>query len=233
MASLRNQKIVLGVGQEYDFPINGDSVRVVKADVPIYFKTRDGSLDFYLEQGEKAVLKGDGFSTLVIYHLDLAEQSIVISVGKGADIGSARFSGNVNITGAVDLSASTLTALETINGNIQAEEYTSSYVHTTNLAANTASQIFSPAANVNGAIIHNAQLLVIGNNLRSVLIAKSGTPANITDGAPILGCIGISTGVHTSSILNKSIKLNAGLGLYRISDVAESIAYCHVLYTLL
>lgn len=100
MASLRNKKLVLAPAQEYDFPLHGDSIRVVSASVPIYFKTANGDLDFYLEQGEKATFEGNDFLTLVIYHLDGADQNVIISIGKDADIGSAKFSGSVAITNA-------------------------------------------------------------------------------------------------------------------------------------
>lgn len=104
MAFLRNKKITLSPSEEYDFPITGDSIRLVSANVPIYFKTRDGSLDFYLEKGEKAQFDENAFQTLTIYHLDAADQSIIISVGKGADVGSAKFSGEVVITGGSNIS---------------------------------------------------------------------------------------------------------------------------------
>lgn len=117
MPSLRNKKISLAAGQEYEFPLHGDAIRVVSANVPVYFKTKDGNLDFYLEKGEKANFAGVDFLNLVIYHLDAVAQNVIISIGKDADVGSALVSGSVTIlsnakpTGTFNNTAITVTNL--------------------------------------------------------------------------------------------------------------------------
>lgn len=238
MASLRNKKIVLSPGQQYDFPINGDSVRLASANVPIYFKTRDGDLDFYLEQGEKASFSGQDFLTLTIYHLDASDQTIIISVGKDADIGSARFSGNVSISAPVDLSASTLAALENITIQNLGASYGASYRSVALLAANTPETIFTPAANVNGAILHSAQFYSQcgSGGANTALLAKTSAPSSVTDGDGILSADSAASQAGAPALtasLQNPIRIPAGKGLYAISAILETVGSRSALYTLL
>ena len=126
--------------------------------------------------------------------------------------------GDMNISGSV-------TTLE------DALIFNASYKSSSGLAANTADVIFSPAANLNGAIVHRAQY--ISNQTASTaaaLIAKNAAPANVLDGNPILAAIS-NGGGNSMSTLEKPILIPAGQGLYRISTNAENVAYAFVLYT--
>jgi hypothetical protein len=138
MAYLKNRKIVLAPAQEYDFPMQGDFIRVTTANVPIYFKTRDGSVDFYLEAGEKADLGGVDFNSLIIYHLDGADQAVTISIGKDADISSAKLSGSVTVSSgtvtanignpAQAVGANTLATVTNANAQLLAANSTRKYL---------------------------------------------------------------------------------------------------------
>lgn len=237
MASLRNKKIVLTPGQQYDFPINGDSIRLASANVPIYFKTRDGDLDFYLEQGEKATFAGQDFLTLTIYHLDASDQAVIISVGKDADVGSARFSGNVSISNAVDLSASTLAALENTTIQNLGASYNGNYANNTALGVNGTVQVFSAASNVNGAIIHSAQFQSIAaGNQTAAFIAKATAPANILDGQVILSVdnwTALGGNTYVAGSLKNPIRIPAGLGLHYLITGSEGTGFRTCLYRLL
>ena len=97
MASLRNKKLVIAPNVQYEFPIRGNTVKVVDASCVVYFKTQDGQIDFYLEKGERASFENIDFLNLVIYHLEDTDQKISISVGDGAEITSARVAGEVSV----------------------------------------------------------------------------------------------------------------------------------------
>lgn len=242
MASLKNRKIVLKVGEQYDYPIQGDSVRVTAANVPIYFKTADGNLDFYLLAGEKADFTGQDFLTLIIYHLDAADQTVVLSFGHNANIGSATVSGSVTISNAVALDAPTLAALESVDLNaatrdlLRFESYGSSYKSTTALAANTPDTVFTAAANTNGAILHYASALSYNaSGGVNAFIAKATAPTSIIDGDVIANPCMVQGGVSVIN-MTRAIKIPAGKGLYFIYNLAESgtsLENRSALYTLL
>lgn len=237
-ASLRNKRVILRPNEEASFPLHGDSIRVTAANVPIYFKTRDGNLDFYLQAGEKATFEGNDFIDLIMYHLDASDQAVIVSVGKDSDIGSATVSGNVTISGGlIDLSASTLAALEDIKATVNAIEYGASYRSSVALAANTPEQIFSAAANVNGAVILSAQYtsysLSVGN---CAFLAKSTAPVGTLDGDAILSAsnrVWASSAYYEGGSLISAVKIPAGKGLYFISSVLEGVASRSVLYKFL
>jgi|GEM_PF-2742275 len=115
--------------------------------------------------------------------------------------------------------------------------YGSSYKSSTSQAANAPDTVFSPGANVNGAIIHSANFVsyTISLNAFSSLIAKSSAPVSNIDGDVILSTD--SYAVSTSNnyglaSLKKPIFIPAGKGLYYISTGAETAALRNVLYTL-
>lgn len=126
-----------------------------------------------------------------------------------------------------------------ITGNVNAVNYgatyQTSYKSTTLLAANTPDTIFSPGANVNGAIVWSAGGFTRGTALGTSFLAKSSAPTNILDGDPITQvALGEnSTDVWANHSLPNPIFIGAGKGLYYISPALEVVAYRTALYTLL
>lgn len=99
MSALRNYPLKIKNGEKLEFGLRGSMVRVVSASVPIYFRSRDDDMDFYLVEGEQAELKnGALFKNVEIYHNDVAEQNIILAIGENAVIGSAKVSGSVTIS---------------------------------------------------------------------------------------------------------------------------------------
>lgn len=104
---------------------------------------------------------------------------------------------------------------------VRPEAPTGSYNNSAIVAANTATQIFAPGANVNGAIIlaayANDQYL---SNAPIAFLAKASAPANINDGDPVLMTTNnsaISGQVFYGGALASPQYVPAGLGLYWIS----------------
>jgi len=101
---------------------------------------------------------------------------------------------------------------------VRPEAHTGFYNDTSAVAANTAIQIFSPASNVNGAILLAAELRFVNTvtNQQSI-IAKATAPTAITDGAAYLtACVTAVSGVNYYGYAQLAIPgyIPAGLGLY-------------------
>lgn len=115
--------------------------------------------------------------------------------------------GNLTITG-------TIATLE------DAMNYGASYQSVTLLAANTPEVVFTPAVNVNGAILHRAQHV---HNTAGVVtagfIAKAVAPVTVIDGDLLVG-LDSANGSAGLGKLEKPIKIAAGKGLYYITTAA-------------
>lgn len=232
-ASLRNYSLSIPVGSQETFPIEGRSIRLLTANVPISFVSEDGMLGFTLAAGDEALFDEASFFRFRIFHTDAAVQAIVIAVGNGGRIGSAKLNGTVSVSGALALDAPTLAALEsvsvqnTVNIVNAGQSYGASYRSTNELAANTPETIFTAAANVNGAILHSAQFMSghgTGNNELSFL-AKATAPTTANDGDAILSedsSSMLGAFVYKSGSLKNPIKIPAGKGLFFIATLLEA-----------
>jgi hypothetical protein len=130
-----------------------------------------------------------------------------------------------------------------IGGAISATPYGftfgASYKSTTALAANTPETVFTPAANVNGAVLWAADFVTVnagGAGVAAGFVAKTSAPATPIDGDVILGGQTFFLGAApqaTTGTLQRPVLIPAGRGLYFISTPAETTAYRGALYTLL
>lgn len=118
-------------------------------------------------------------------------------------------------------------------------KYGASYKSNTGLAVNTPETIFSPAANVNGAILWAASHISQASGVPySSFLAKTSAPATSLDGDAVLSpnmlsLIVASNTYGSGSKLDRPVFIPAGKGLYFISPVAETGAIRSALYTLL
>lgn len=121
MSFLRNITLKIAVGEKRDFAIRGDTIRVISSTtggVKTYFETKGGESSFYLEVGEEATFNDLNFFSIEISHDAGVEQTLVLAVGEGAKIGSAKVSGAVTITsGSVTISTLTPTRATGANTN--------------------------------------------------------------------------------------------------------------------
>ncbi|MDD2932748.1 MAG: hypothetical protein PHO76_02575 [Methylotenera sp.] len=101
MASIRNLTLNIKSGQTEELPIRGDGLRLVSANVPIYFKSIEGDMDFYLEQGEQALFDEKIFKRMQVFHASGVDQTITITVSEGSRFNGAKISGSVSIMGDV------------------------------------------------------------------------------------------------------------------------------------
>ncbi|MES2027356.1 MAG: hypothetical protein V4448_17555 [Pseudomonadota bacterium] len=116
-------------------------------------------------------------------------------------------------------------------------EYASSWKSNVAKGANGVDVIFTPAANVNGAILKSGQVHSSGASFTlPAFIAKTSSPASNIDGDVLsVGIAGWNSGSAICTYINidREIKIPAGYGLYYIAGVAEGNSHRSVLYTLL
>lgn len=99
MANLRNYTLKIKPSERYQFGLRGNVVRVISAKVPVFFSTGNRENEFYLSEGEQAKLTdGSNFLTLDIYHEHAEDQTIILAVSEGAEIGSTKISGLVSLS---------------------------------------------------------------------------------------------------------------------------------------
>lgn len=224
-AYLRTYSLKLLPNVKEEFALRGNSLRVVSSAVTLYFEARDGSSAFFLEAGEQINFNDAIFEQFDIFHLSASEITIMLAVGEGAQLNSAKIAGQVAVNGIVETTT-------------KGVPYGASFVTINNLTANVAEQVVSPAANTNGLLILNAQYLS-GNNTaqsRTSLLAKSSAPSTNTDGDAILTPQNynlIGTLQLVSGTLVTPVRISAGKGLYFIGGQTETFASRSVLYTLL
>lgn len=134
--------------------------------------------------------------------------------------------GSISLAGAVALDAATLAALEYVQ--VRPELPTSSFITTTAYAAGTATTVFTPAANTNGALISEASISIRTNtNSFAAFLAKSSAPSSITDGDPVL-VSGLTGSTGTDAVIAKDLKktllLPPGVGLYFYNTALQAAA---------
>lgn len=116
--------------------------------------------------------------------------------------------------------------------------YGASYTSAALLAAAGVATIIAPGTNLRGLIIHAASLssYCSGAFGSSSILAKSSAPANIADGVPVLTPDFFAwngTAAFCGGKREQELFIPAGLGIYRFSLSAESVALASVLYTVL
>ena len=239
-ASLRSYKISIPPNSQETVLIQGKTLRLINSNVPINFKSEDGSLDFTLLSGDEAVFEEAIFYRFRVFHLDAAAQLIELAVGNGGRIGSAKLSGVVSVSsGTVGITGNLTGITNTVIVDNRGTSYGASYKSNTSLVANTPEVVFTPAANINGAIIHSAMFVGGSPSAQSgCYLAKASAPISVLDGDVILSgdvYVPFSGGSAYSGSLKLPIKIAAGKGLYFVVPITESVvpAMRSSLYTLL
>ena len=180
----------------------------------IELETRDGGVISALEDVEATdKVKTPRKFDRIRFTNGATAQTIRVYYGEG-ETGSNRFTGVVS--GEVSLDAATVTAIH------RPEVAGGSFVAVTAPVANTAEAVFLAAANVNGAVIHSAQIADRGAALgRFVLIAKATAPATPQDGEILMAAeTQESAAFNYNGELPREVRIAPGLGLYFISSIA-------------
>lgn len=180
-------------------------------------------------------------------------QTVYIGTADGLG-GYDRAAGDFNITGntgsAVKVSATDGGAIYTIPhlAAITSQRWLATQdggffygaTYSTNItqSANIAAQVFSPASNVNGAIVWSftSEVTNAAAAIRCALLAKASAPASVIDGDPIASSdrsFTLGTAFTSGFKLARATRIPAGKGLYHISDANEATCLRGALYTLL
>lgn len=220
---MKTVKVTLAANEMRPINVNGEFFFLRFAQYPvaeIKLTDRNGGTVSILEDAVTTDWDRSGPFERVEITNGATPQTIYFRYGNG-DTGSNVFSGNV--TGSiVSLDAPTIAALI-------ARQYppvsTGSVMSTAALSANTPITIFTPAANVNGAILLSADISEFDATQSAAgFVAKASAPTSVTDGEPIFmsRMIGAyaTTNHYFGGSLSKEQYIAPGLGLYFIRTVA-------------
>jgi hypothetical protein len=86
-------------------------------------------------------------------------------------------------------------------------------------SSTTATAVFLPAANANGAYVRTGSIVVQSptSNTSFVLVADTSAPANVSSGRPIFVLVA-NAGAATSYSLPYELEVPAGWGVWAIAD---------------
>ncbi|WP_302172877.1 hypothetical protein [uncultured Hydrogenophaga sp.] len=237
-----NLPFVINPGQPFEFTEAGDFFRILSSQAPLdvrfYLRGKEIAEALQVTEGYAERWRGEGFDRLVM--TSGTAQTVQFVTRLGADVFFDQSPvGDTAIVSSVPLALDT----PTMNGLMRPMAATTSFGNTSAMTNNVPQVVFSPAANVNGAIILTAGASV--NNgatgmVDTVLIGKSSPPASIIDGDIYMGTTPTAnngSGVNCAGgQLQHPQFVPAGMGLYFISNgavVAASGAWRACRYRLL
>lgn len=222
-----NVPLILNISGN-SFFVDADTVNVGAAIV--HFQDTNlgnASAPFFVAPGFVATV---GFTQILIENAAQAGKRLRVFYGVDIDfragVNASTISGVVTVGNAKSAPANVVDA---------GFDYGASYKSTTALAALTAEQVFSAAANVNGAIVWIAEALsgAGAGSQMAAYIAKATAPATLIDG-DVLTCSDFAfTNTWARTKLARPVKVPAGKGLYFISLLAELTPHRMCMYTLL
>lgn len=171
----------------------------------------------------KNLVAGQGLKMVPFNRLELVNTSgapnTVSILLTPAEFVNQVFSGSVSVVGDLGLNVAT------INSLIRPEPSNGNFANIAALVGNTPLTVFTPAANVNGAVLLSADISAVDTSLGAqAFIAKSSAPTSITDGEVLLvtKTILASTNTVIGAVLPKEQFIAAGLGLYFLASSAAA-----------
>lgn len=233
------------------YDVDLSTARSVAAGTPLILNLAGNS--FYVDQDTSTV----GYATVHFQDTNLGISPAPIFVGPGfiANVpftqllveNTAQAGKRLRVFYGVDIDFQAgVNAQVSISGTLNAAivrdsivpqiQFASSYQSTTVLAANTPEQIFSAAANANGAILWAADLALNTNPnfALAAMVSGAAAPATVVNGNVIVASQFVSNpGYLSGFVLPNPVRIPAGNGLWYISQSAEVVVLRHALYTLL
>lgn len=226
-------KVTFTAGQRVQYTGVGDFFRLLGTTAPVtvefYYQGREIAERVDVEAGF-----AEQFRTVQFDRVDITSatvQTVQWETALGSEIRYDR--GAATISGAVDLNAATLAALESIDLNIATINLLNRPHAPTgglsNAAAMLAGQVFTlftGAANPNGTILLTAAFLSVnaGTVPFNSLLTKATTPASGTDGNVLVQTTftGTAGATHGCGSLSTPVFIPAGQGLFYWNQTAET-----------
>lgn len=242
LAKLRHVDVALdsardaGAGTAYDIDVSGDALYIdanpLDGNARMFIQTAGneaGEVPLYVSPG---AIFNVPFTRIRIENDAQAGKKLRIVYGVGVDFQPGSVA-QLSLAGDVALDAATIR-------EVKIARYGAVYSSTTAMAANTPDTIVTPAANVNGVIIHRARFLTGGPLTfpTAAFIAKTGAaPATVLEGSAICTADNTSstnvTGGYAGGRIDDDIFIPAAHGIYFLSTTTESAAHRSMLYTVL
>lgn len=171
------------------------------------------------------------FTQILIENTAQAGKRLRIFYGVDIDF-QAGINASIAISGAVQVNNTLDQKIPMYESGI---DYGASFKSSTLLAANTPETIFTPAANVNGAIVWTASAFSLsGGVTHAAFVAKNSAPATTIDGDVLSEHVAFVNTNHYACKISRAIKIGPGKGLYYIPGYAETTTAIRMaLYTLL
>lgn len=233
MKNLQIYDWAMPAGGSFQLPVEGAYVRILTAtgNVNIIGDTFGKLGPVNRGQG----LENTPYRRLVIQDASGAPNSGTVLVSEANFIDQTLY-GSITLGSAVALDAATLLALEQINLRPEAE--TGNYKSTAAAVGGTAEQIFSAAANINGAILLSGGISTLSSVgiVYPSFLAKATAPISVTDGSVVFSapCFGfMNTFYAEGGVVPNTEFIPAGLGLYFITANNSALANRSARYKLL
>lgn len=233
-----NAPFVIQAGLPVEFYEPGDFFRILASagpvDVRFYRQGVEVGEALQVTEGYAERWRGLGFDRFII--ASATTQTLQVVARLGSDVYfDAPPVGSTDIVSSVPLAldAATIAAL------LQVPTYGASFDSTTALGAGATEQVFAAAANVNGAVIWSASWSGFNagaGNAQSGLIAAAAAPGSFTAGDVLMHVMdhaSVAGSVNHTGVLQRPVRIPAGLGLWFRNQTAETAGARAVLYTLL
>jgi len=223
-------KVTFTAGQRLQTSEVGDFFRLLSTTGPV-------TVEFYYQGREIAERRdveagfAEQFRVAQFDRVDITSataQTVQWETALGSEIRYDR--GAATISGSVDLNAGTLLALEETTNipKLPGADFQTFAA----FVGGTPITVFTPAANVNGAIIWDAEAADLTTGAFS-LIAKAGAaPTTLVDGE-VIAISNFGPGSSGALSLKRPARIAAGKGLYYIAAAAGSAHQKTARYTLL
>lgn len=214
MKAVTSYPFSMNAGGTFQITTEGDYFRIQSALGSVSVTVEGSGTLPNLQAGQG--IKNTPFKRLILHNTSGAANSGVILVASEEFIDNRTY-------GINDLSAGSLNALR------QPLAPTGFFGDVSALTGNTAVQVFSPASNLNGAVLLSANMSsMLGAAVcTQTFIHKDSAPTSIVDGSVLLMSVagGILSGSNYSAGANlpKEQFIPAGQGLYFVSEVATPV----------
>lgn len=223
--------VPFNAGESKLFAISGQYFELIDATNPVDVLLSDvnGAQRGVMRSAEASFnLKDTDFATVQLY--SATAQTIRFAYGTG-EAGTRRAAGAVSIVGTVPVTVGNAIALDAPTLVTMGRPELPALFSTQNavLAANTAVNIFTAAANVNGAILWSASAAdQMGGAAILSLIAKATAPANTADGEII--ALAQATPISTVNYMymQKEVptRIAPGQGLWWVASLGGTSSSC-------
>lgn len=218
-----SREITLQAGQFQEFYEVGDFLRILSAQGPLtiefYSQGREVAEAINVSKGYAEKFERGNFDRVRLVSATTQAVQFVTRLGNVVEYNAAPI-GDTAIVSSVPLDLTAATLLSMLTPGLPAAHYSVN----TALSANVAENVFTAAANVNGAIIWSAAMADLMATAGTMsMLAKATAPANTADGQILMlqQMMPVAGGIYSHGQKEYPTRIAAGLGLWFITSIAS------------